>query len=72
MIGHHVGRVPCDHSQDSSEDGSLFLAEEARGDTARVGAAEVPTLAEVRWSRKLPFGKPYGNGVYFVGLKFVF
>lgn len=37
-----------------------------------ITAAEVPTLAEVRWTRKLPFGKPYGNGVYFVGLKFVF
>src|SRR5882672_12112934 len=30
--------------------------------------AETPTLAEVRWIRKLPFGKLNGNGAYFVGL----
>ena len=34
--------------------------------------AETPTLAEVRWTRKLPFGKSNGNGAYFVGLKFMF
>jgi len=34
--------------------------------------AETPTLAEVRWTRRLPFGKPNGNGPYFVGLKFMF
>jgi len=34
--------------------------------------AETPTLAEVRWTRKLPFGKSNGNGPYFVGLKFMF
>ena len=34
--------------------------------------AETPTLAEVRWTRKLPFGKPNGNEAYFVGLKFMF
>jgi len=34
--------------------------------------AETPTLAEVRWTRKLPFGKVNGNGPYFVGLKFMF
>jgi hypothetical protein len=32
--------------------------------------AETPTLAEVRWTRKLPFGN--GRGTYFVGLKFMF
>ena len=37
-----------------------------------VSLAETPTLAEVRWTRKLPFGKPNGNGAYFVGLKFIF
>jgi len=37
-----------------------------------ITAAETPTLAEVRWTRKLPFGKPNGNGAYFVGLKFMF
>ena len=37
-----------------------------------ISLAETPTLAEVRWSRKLPFGKPNGNGAYFVGLKFMF
>jgi hypothetical protein len=34
--------------------------------------AETPTLAEVRWTRKLPFGRENGNGAYFVGLKFMF
>ena len=33
---------------------------------------ETPTLAEVRWTRKLPFGQPRGNEAYFVGLKFMF
>ena len=37
-----------------------------------ISMAETPTLAEVRWTRKLPFGKPSGNGAYFVGLKFMF
>ena len=37
-----------------------------------VTAAETPTLAEVRWMRRLPFGKTNGNGAYFVGLKFIF
>ncbi|MDF0643608.1 MAG: PilZ domain-containing protein [Nitrospira sp.] len=35
-------------------------------------AAETPTLAEVRWTRKLPFSRPNGFGPYFVGLKFMF
>jgi hypothetical protein len=34
--------------------------------------AETPTLAEVRWTRKLPFPPSGGNGSYFVGLKFLF
>jgi hypothetical protein len=37
-----------------------------------ITVAETPTLAEVRWTRKLPFGKSNGNGAYFVGLKFMF
>ena len=37
-----------------------------------ISMAETPTLAEVRCVRKLPFGKPNGNGTYFVGLKFMF
>ncbi len=37
-----------------------------------ISLAETPTLAEVRWTRKLPFGKSNGNGAYFVGLKFIF
>jgi hypothetical protein len=37
-----------------------------------ISMAETPTLAEVRWTRKLPFGKPNGQGAYFVGLKFMF
>jgi len=36
-----------------------------------ISIAETPTLAEVRWTRKLPFGRN-GNGTYFVGLKFMF
>jgi hypothetical protein len=34
--------------------------------------AETPTLAEVRWTRKLPFAKSNGAGPFFVGLKFMF
>lgn len=34
--------------------------------------AETPTLAEVRWTRKLPFGKSVSQAAYFVGLKFMF
>lgn len=37
-----------------------------------IAFAETPTLAEVRWTRKLPFGSSAGNGIYFVGLKFLF
>ena len=37
-----------------------------------ITAAETPTLAEVRWMKRLPFGKVNGNGAYFVGLKFIF
>jgi c-di-GMP-binding flagellar brake protein YcgR len=37
-----------------------------------ISVAETPTLAEVRWTRRLPFGKTNGNGAYFVGLKFIF
>ena len=34
--------------------------------------AGTPTLAEVRWTRKVPFGSSSNNGAYFVGLKFLF
>lgn len=34
--------------------------------------AETPTLAEVRWTRRLPFGRKNNNETYFVGLKFMF
>ena len=37
-----------------------------------ISMAGTPTLAEVRWTRKLLFGTPDGNGAYFVGLKFMF
>jgi hypothetical protein len=37
-----------------------------------ITAAETPTLAEVRWTRKLPFGRIDDPGSYFVGLKFMF
>lgn len=36
-----------------------------------ISVAEIPTLAEVRWTRRLPFGTTNG-GPYFVGLKFMF
>jgi hypothetical protein len=34
--------------------------------------AGTPTLAEVRWTRKMPFGRDNGSGPFFVGLKFLF
>jgi hypothetical protein len=34
--------------------------------------AETPTLAEVRWTRRLPFAKTNGGGPHLVGLKFMF
>ncbi|WHZ20988.1 MAG: hypothetical protein OJF47_000100 [Nitrospira sp.] len=37
-----------------------------------VALAETPTLAEVRWTRKLPFSPPASDKFYFVGLKFLF
>lgn len=37
-----------------------------------ISVAETPTLAEVRWTRRLPFGKTKDNENYFVGLKFMF
>jgi hypothetical protein len=37
-----------------------------------ITAAETPTLAEVRWMRKSPFGKTNSHAAYFVGLKFIF
>jgi hypothetical protein len=37
-----------------------------------VTIAETPTLAEVRWTRKLPIGDLDKHVTYFVGLKFMF
>ena len=37
-----------------------------------IAIAGAPTLAEVRWTRRLPFGKPNNNEMHFVGLKFLF
>ncbi len=34
--------------------------------------ADIPTLAEVRWTTHIPFGQPNGEGAFFVGLKFLF
>lgn len=34
--------------------------------------AGTPTLAEVRWTRKVPFSKANSGGAYFVGVKFIF
>jgi hypothetical protein len=33
---------------------------------------ETPTLAEVRWSRRVPFWQGTDAGPYLVGLKFMF
>jgi hypothetical protein len=37
-----------------------------------VTVAETPTLAEVRWTRRLPFGANTVMGPFLVGLKFMF
>ena len=37
-----------------------------------ISIAETPTLAEVRWSRMLPFGRSNGDPAHFVGIKFMF
>ena len=37
-----------------------------------VAIAETPTLAEVRWTRILPFGKSISCAAHFVGVKFMF
>jgi hypothetical protein len=37
-----------------------------------VTVAETPTLAEVRWTRRLPFGANTVLGPFLVGLKFMF
>ena len=37
-----------------------------------VSIAEIPTLAEVRWARPIPFGGNEVTGPYLVGLKFMF
>jgi hypothetical protein len=34
--------------------------------------AGTPTLAEVRWTRRVPFGPQNDQATYFVGLKFMF
>jgi hypothetical protein len=63
-----------------SSGGMLVLMEEAP-EIERVlkvlvptpnSVAGTPTLAEVRWTRKLPFGRANGKGPFFVGLKFLF
>lgn len=35
-----------------------------------ISLAEIPTLAEVRWTRPLPLGSP--EMIYLVGVKFIF
>ena len=37
-----------------------------------VALAETPTLAEVRWIRKVPFSASGSEASFFVGLKFLF
>jgi hypothetical protein len=33
---------------------------------------DTPTLAEVRWTRKVPFSRTKESDSYFVGVKFLF
>jgi hypothetical protein len=33
---------------------------------------DTPTLAEVRWTRRMPFSRTKENDSYFVGVKFLF
>jgi hypothetical protein len=64
-------------SMNFSEGGMLVIMNEAPGahEVLRVRVptpvegVETPTLAEVRWSRKLPFPAPHS--LYLVGLKFI-
>lgn len=37
-----------------------------------VAITGTPTLAEVRWTRMLPFGRPGSCTAHFVGIKFMF
>ncbi len=37
-----------------------------------IALAETPTLAEVRWTRRLPFFSSGSEASFFVGLKFLF
>ena len=37
-----------------------------------IALAETPTLAEVRWTRRLPFSSSGSESSFFVGLKFLF
>lgn len=37
-----------------------------------VALAETPTLAEVRWTRMVPFGRSNSYAAHFVGIKFMF
>ena len=77
VVRHGQGRAL---SVNISSGGMLLLMEQAPGveQVLKVhvptpsSMAETPTLAEVRWTRKIPFGRQSGNGLYFVGLKFMF
>ncbi len=71
----HIGKALC---LNISSGGMLLLMERA-AELERVfrihvptpvNQAKTPTLAEVRWVREIPF--PVHNGLYFVGLKFLF
>jgi PilZ domain len=77
VVRHGQGRAL---SVNISSSGMLLLMEQAPAveQVLRVhvptpsSLAETPTLAEVRWTRKVPFGRSNSNGMYFVGLKFMF
>ena len=63
-----------------SSGGMLLLMEQAPGIEqvlkvyvpTPITLTETPTLAEVRWTRKVPFPKLKESESYFVGLKFLF
>jgi hypothetical protein len=63
-----------------SSGGMLLLMEQAPGIEqvlkvyvpTPITLTETPTLAEVRWTRKVPFPKFKESESYFVGLKFLF
>jgi hypothetical protein len=63
--------TPVEEAPSSSTHSGKALSLNISSGGMLVSVAETPTLAEVRWTRRLPFGKING-GAHFVGLKFMF